>query len=269
MIHKYERNDDSRYDDDDCDDNVSHDKNDFSQEMPKTPSVTKICTIWFMCKKVSALFFLHFTRPTLKLTSCWSRLLWCSGIDAENWEFAKVVLATTTYFRTPIVLWVWTNSRGPHHQPHNPLTSRRDWESRPTAQFLKREKSAQLWCVRTAVVCKTALQQRGLFKPAHIIRRSSKGFRGLEITTIQLSALLTLRHLSHRWIRWVGLKLLCFVLLPSAAMLFRPDTQRCCCPSGTPRLGLAGAGGREKTQENENVKQGSSLSNSFPNCIKI
>ena len=45
MIHKYERNDDSRYDDDDCDDNVSHDKNDFSQEMPKTPSVTKICTI--------------------------------------------------------------------------------------------------------------------------------------------------------------------------------------------------------------------------------
>ena len=80
-------------------------------------SVTKICTIWFMCKKVSALFFLHFKRPTLKLTSCWSRLLWCSGIDAENWEFAKVVLATTTYFRTPIVLWVWTNSRGAHHRP--------------------------------------------------------------------------------------------------------------------------------------------------------
>ena len=135
----------------------------------------------------------------------------------------KLRAGTTTYFRTPIVLWVGSTHVDPNDPTRNPLTPHRVWESRPTAEFLKRKKSAQLWCVRTAV-CETALQQRSLFKPPHITHPNPKVFQGLEITTIQLLALLTLPHLSHRWLRWVGLKLLCFVLQLPAAMLFRPGS---------------------------------------------
>ena len=65
-----------------------------------------------------------------------------------------------------------------------------------------------------------------------------KTLPGLEIKSIELSTTITWPPAPHRWTRWVGLKLLCFVLLPSAAMLFRPHTQRCCCPSGNPKVGL-------------------------------
>ena len=65
-----------------------------------------------------------------------------------------------------------------------------------------------------------------------------KTLSGLEIKSIKPSTTITWPPASHRWTRWVGLKLLCFVLLPSAAMLFRPHTQRCCCPSGNPKVGL-------------------------------
>ena len=119
-------------------------------------------------KKVPTIFLL-FWEVTFKLTSCSPSLLWCFGGDAENWEFANLERGLRPIF----ALHSYFGLRSTSHVDIVPSIFRqqavdsrsRARESRPTAEILKRKKSAQLWRSVRTTLCETALRHRTLFNP--------------------------------------------------------------------------------------------------------
>ena len=119
-------------------------------------------------KKVPPIFLL-FWEVAFKLTSCSPSLLWCFGGDAENWEFANLERGLRPIF----ALHSYFGLRSTSHVDIVPSIFRqqavdsrsRARESRPTAEILKRKKSAQLWWSVRTTLCETALRHRTLFNP--------------------------------------------------------------------------------------------------------
>jgi len=212
----------------------------FFQEILNISSVTKNCKIQFIYKKVSAL-----TLRCLKANwhhvdpDCYDVLALMRKIASLQklcWDYDLFSHSDRTLG--------WMNSRGAHH--HRPCQEPYDTPPRLRIPTNGPIFEARKFC--TVVVCTHSSVQNcpsaaGLVQACSQYPPEPERLPRFGNHNEPTFCLLTLCHLSCRWIRWVGLKLLCFVLLPSAAaMLFRPVTQRCCCPSGTLRLGLEAAG---------------------------
>ena len=194
-----------------------------------------------MCKKVSVLF-LRSQRPTLKLTSCWSRLLWCSGIDAENGEFAKVASWDYDLFSHSDRTLGWINSRGPHRPHQEPFDTPPSLRI-PTNGWIF---EAQKIC--TVVVC-THCSVRNCPSAAELVQALSHHppkperlprFGNHNDPTPGPPH-------PHQSVSQVievgGFEAAMFCSAAPRCHVVSPRlTQRCCCPSRTPRLGLAGAG---------------------------
>ena len=168
-------------------------------------------------------FRFHSWSPTWRLTSRWPRLLWCSGVQAENWAFAKVVSGTTTYFRKQLRSYFGLDPNSLTWRPDHQPTDRPSVQIPSNGPILKRAKnlhSCDVYALHHSTVrngnpaCSTS-----------VTAAQTKTFRGLKITTIPLSADVTCQPPAHRCLSCVLGKLLCFVLLhTAAAMLFRLQT---------------------------------------------
>ena len=86
-------------------------------------------------------FRFHSWSPTWRLTPRWPRLLWCSGVEAENWAFAKVVSGTTTYFRKQLRSYFGLDPNSLTWRPNHQPTDRPSVQTPSNGPILKRAKN--------------------------------------------------------------------------------------------------------------------------------
>ena len=86
-------------------------------------------------------FRFHSWSPTWRLTSRWPRLFWCSGVQAENWAFAKVVSGTTTYFRKQLRSYFGLDPNSLTWRPNHQPTDRPSVQIPSNGPILKRAKN--------------------------------------------------------------------------------------------------------------------------------
>ena len=163
-------------------------------------------------------FRFHSWSPTWRLTSRWPRLFWCSGVQAENWAFAKVVSGTTTYFRKQLRSYFGLDPNSLTWRPNHQPTDRPSVQIPSNGPILKRAKnlhSCDVYALHHSTVrngnpaCSTSVTaaQTKPGKLSEVSKSQRSHFRPMSLVIIPLTG---------GWVVFLGS---CYVLFYSTLLL--------------------------------------------------